>query len=92
MTTDAAPRERDISELMKLDSYQDMTDTEISKVIEYREKVARLEATKQVLEQREADTRAAFDTVISDMRASTQAAFKAAVEYTPDFKEVNANG
>lgn len=83
---------RDVDELLKLDSYQDMSDEEISLLIDYKERIARMQATASALNDDNDKAVQAFKAATDDARAAAQAAFKTAVEYTPDFKGVNANG
>lgn len=90
MTTEG--KIRDLDTLLALDTYQGMSDDELTAIIDYKERMARLEAVKDALVDAESSKRATLDKAVSDMRDIARSAFQAALANTPDFKSVRTNG
>lgn len=92
MTTDGTiiPIERDLDKLLKLDTYQGMSDTEINKVIGYLVDLARQQAVAAAAEaDAEFLTRNLQQTSAAQLEQA-RANFERACSLNPGFKEVSA--
>lgn len=81
-------RPRDLNTLLKLDSYQTMTDTEIKLVVAWKEMMAAREAKNAAMEEAYQTAFDAFREQISEALASADANFKTACSIVPGFKTV----
>lgn len=92
MTTDGTiiPIERDLDTLLKLDTYQGMSDDEIKKIIGYLVDLARQQAVATAAEaDAEFLTRNLQQTSAAQLEQA-QANFERACSLNPGFKEVSA--
>lgn len=82
---------RSVDELLKLDTYQGMTDEEITSIIDFKCKcaadTARVEADHTALE----DTLTGMRECANRSRAHSKAMFDAAIASTPIFRTVGEN-
>lgn len=79
---------RDLNVLLKMDSYQDMTDDEIKLVIAWKEKMAYMQASNNASK---AALTEAYDTMIAKLKESAKAAqesFERACSIVPAFTRI----
>lgn len=85
------PREpRHVQELLKLDSYQGMTDEEITSLMEYKAAIAAVQAKEQALQQANEQLHAELLQQASEAAERAQAAFDTAVKSTIVFEKVTS--
>lgn len=79
---------RDLNVLLKMDSYQDMTDNEIKLVIAWKEKMSYMQASNDASK---AALTAAYDTMVAKLAESAKAAqesFERACSIVPAFTRI----
>lgn len=90
LATDETREPRHVQELLKLDSYQGMTDAEITSLMEYKAAIAAVQAKEQALQQANEQLHTELLQQASEAAERAQAAFDAAVKSTVAFEKVSA--
>ena len=82
MTTEGEliPIKRDINVLLKMDSYQDMTDEEIDAIIEYRVNVAVKKTLNEAVEARIIECEQTLLAVVEERAKTAQSVLKSMLE------------
>lgn len=95
MTTDNTVQEnperapRPVEELLKMDSYADMTDEEVESVIALKCKWAYNDGLRETVKQENATRNETYTSALDELHAQAQSLFEALQEVKPDLQVVN---
>lgn len=80
-------QDRDISTLLAMDTYQGMTDTEVQKVLDYKERLAHMDEQANAYRVTAQENMDRLDTACTDMVESAQAVLQKVLEGTTHYEE-----